>query len=59
MHQRLVLPLRSVVAAVVGISRATGPSLPCLGSLLLDRARRAMTASSSSLVQEPTTSSAL
>ena len=32
-HQRRSPSLRSVVAAVVGSSRATGPSRPCLGEL--------------------------
>ena len=35
-HQRRLAVLRSVVAAVVGSSRATGPSLPLAGQLLVD-----------------------
>ena len=43
--------LRSVVAALVGRSRATGPSRPSALSRSCTSARRASTASSSSRVQ--------
>ena len=49
--------LRSVVAAVVGNSRATGPSRPCFVSLSCTTASFFITAASCSLVQEPTVSS--
>jgi hypothetical protein len=49
--------LRSVVAAIVGIRRATGPSLPALVSRSCTTPSFAITAASSSLLQEQTTSS--
>src|SRR5262249_20581535 len=51
--------LRSVVAAVVGTRRATGPSRPCLASFSVTVPRLAMTAASSSLFQEQTVASSL
>ena len=55
--QRRLLFLRNVVAAVVGSRRATGPRRPCLASFSCTTSSLAMTASSSALVQAPTTSS--
>ncbi|MNT56593.1 hypothetical protein D3C72_1939030 [compost metagenome] len=51
--------LRRVVADVVGSRRATGPSLPLAFMASSTLPRRAMTASSSSLVQVATAFSSL
>ena len=51
--------LRSVVAAVVGTSRATGPSRPSLASFSVTLPRSAITAASSSLLQAQTAVSSL
>ena len=53
------LSLRSVVAAVVGTSRATGPSRPSRVSFSVAVSSFAITAASSSLLQAQTAASSL
>jgi len=52
-------PMRTVVAAVVGISRIVAPSLPWAASGSVTRCRLAISASSFALVRDRTTASSL